>query len=72
MGRRRIDRLRGNGFPAAFGLRFTTPPYSEHQRDGHHLVASCGALHLHAGLREGARELARRNIDAVLSQASTR
>jgi glycolate oxidase iron-sulfur subunit len=28
----------------------------------------CGALHLHAGLREGARELARRNIDAVLSQ----
>jgi glycolate oxidase iron-sulfur subunit len=28
----------------------------------------CGALHLHAGLRDGARELARRNIDAVLSQ----
>ncbi|MGO9255683.1 MAG: (Fe-S)-binding protein [Bryobacteraceae bacterium] len=28
----------------------------------------CGALHLHAGLREGARELARRNIGAVLSQ----
>jgi glycolate oxidase iron-sulfur subunit len=28
----------------------------------------CGALHLHAGLREEARALARRNIDAVLSQ----
>jgi len=28
----------------------------------------CGALHLHAGLRDSARELARRNIDAVLSQ----
>jgi len=28
----------------------------------------CGALHLHSGLREEARELARRNIDAVLSQ----
>ena len=28
----------------------------------------CGALHLHAGLRDQARELARRNIDAVLSQ----
>jgi glycolate oxidase iron-sulfur subunit len=28
----------------------------------------CGALHLHAGLRRDARELARRNIDAVLSQ----
>jgi glycolate oxidase iron-sulfur subunit len=28
----------------------------------------CGALHLHSGLREGARQLARRNIDAVLSQ----
>jgi glycolate oxidase iron-sulfur subunit len=28
----------------------------------------CGALHLHAGLRDGARELARRNIDAMLSQ----
>lgn len=27
----------------------------------------CGALHLHAGLRLEARELARRNIDAVLS-----
>ena len=27
----------------------------------------CGALHLHAGLRQEARELARRNIDAVLS-----
>jgi len=26
----------------------------------------CGALHLHAGLREEARKLARRNIDAVL------
>jgi len=26
----------------------------------------CGALHVHAGLREQARELARRNIDAVL------
>lgn len=26
----------------------------------------CGALHLHAGLREEARRLARRNIDAVL------
>jgi glycolate oxidase iron-sulfur subunit len=26
----------------------------------------CGALHVHAGLREPARELARRNIDAVL------
>ena len=28
----------------------------------------CGALHLHAGLRRDARELARRNIDAVLSK----
>jgi glycolate oxidase iron-sulfur subunit len=27
----------------------------------------CGALHVHAGLRETARTLARRNIDAVLS-----
>ena len=27
----------------------------------------CGALHLHSGLREDARRLARRNIDAVLS-----
>ncbi|MGH9558756.1 MAG: (Fe-S)-binding protein [Bryobacteraceae bacterium] len=27
----------------------------------------CGALHVHAGLREQARSLARRNIDAVLS-----
>ena len=27
----------------------------------------CGALHLHAGLLEGARALARRNIDAMLS-----
>ncbi|HMD71590.1 MAG TPA: heterodisulfide reductase-related iron-sulfur binding cluster [Bryobacteraceae bacterium] len=26
----------------------------------------CGALHLHAGLREGARALARRNVDALL------
>src|SRR5437868_5675646 len=26
----------------------------------------CGALHVHAGIREKARELARRNIDAVL------
>ena len=26
----------------------------------------CGALHLHSGLREDARELARRNIDAIL------
>ena len=26
----------------------------------------CGALHLHSGLREDARRLARRNIDAVL------
>ena len=28
----------------------------------------CGALHLHSGRREEARELARHNIDAVLSQ----
>ena len=28
----------------------------------------CGALYLHAGLRRDARELARRNIDAVLNQ----
>jgi glycolate oxidase iron-sulfur subunit len=27
----------------------------------------CGALHVHAGLRENARELARRNIDALLA-----
>jgi glycolate oxidase iron-sulfur subunit len=27
----------------------------------------CGALHLHSGLREDARRMARRNIDAVLS-----
>ncbi len=27
----------------------------------------CGALHLHSGLREEARQLARRNIDAVLT-----
>jgi len=27
----------------------------------------CGALHLHSGLRDEARELARRNIDAVLN-----
>lgn len=27
----------------------------------------CGALHVHAGVREKARELARRNIDALLS-----
>lgn len=27
----------------------------------------CGALHVHAGIRDQARELARRNIDAVLS-----
>ena len=26
----------------------------------------CGALHLHSGLRDDARKLARRNIDAVL------
>ncbi len=29
----------------------------------------CGALHVHAGLREPARKLARRNIDAVLDGA---
>ena len=28
----------------------------------------CGALHVHAGLRDEARKLARRNIDAVLEQ----
>ena len=27
----------------------------------------CGALHVHAGLRDEARKLARRNIDAVLA-----
>ncbi len=27
----------------------------------------CGALHLHSGLREEARKLARRNIDAILA-----
>ena len=27
----------------------------------------CGALHLHAGMREEARKLARRNIDAILA-----
>ena len=27
----------------------------------------CGALHVHSGLREDARELARRNIDALES-----
>jgi glycolate dehydrogenase iron-sulfur subunit len=30
----------------------------------------CGALHVHAGIRDQARILARRNIDAVLGQAS--
>lgn len=30
----------------------------------------CGALHLHAGLKQDARELARRNIDAFLPLAS--
>ena len=29
----------------------------------------CGALHVHAGVKEEARKLARRNIDAVLSDA---
>ncbi len=43
------------------------------QRNGCEVVipegqGCCGALHLHAGLRDDARELARRNIDAVLSQ----
>ncbi len=28
----------------------------------------CGALHLQAGLRDGARELARRNVDAMLGE----
>ena len=32
----------------------------------------CGALHVHAGLREQARELARRNIDALLDGTTTR
>lgn len=31
-----------------------------------HNQTCCGALHLHSGLREDARKLARRNIDAVL------
>ena len=30
-------------------------------------LGCCGALHLHAGLREEARKLARRNIDSVLA-----
>ena len=30
----------------------------------------CGALHVHAGIRDEARRLARRNIDAVLSDPS--
>ncbi len=30
----------------------------------------CGALHVHSGLRETARELARRNIDAILDLGS--
>ena len=42
------------------------------QRNGCEVVVPkgqgcCGALHLHAGLREEARKLARRNIDAVWS-----
>ena len=41
------------------------------QRNGCEVVipdgqGCCGALHLHAGLRDEARKLARRNIDAVL------
>ena len=41
------------------------------QRNGCEVVVPenqtcCGALHLHSGLREDARKLARRNIDAVL------
>src|SRR5579863_9677257 len=31
----------------------------------------CGALHVHAGIRDQARQLARRNIDAVLSVRNT-
>ena len=30
------------------------------------IIERCGALHVHAGIREKARELARRNIDALL------
>jgi len=42
------------------------------QRNGCEVVVPagqgcCGALHLHSGLREDARNLARRNIDAVLA-----
>jgi glycolate oxidase iron-sulfur subunit len=42
------------------------------QRNGCEVVVPegqgcCGALHLHSGMREEARKLARRNIDAVLS-----
>jgi glycolate dehydrogenase iron-sulfur subunit len=38
------------------GCEVTVPPHQ----------ACCGALHVHAGLRDGARALARRNIDALL------
>lgn len=41
------------------GCEVTIPPHQ----------TCCGALHVHAGLREGARKLARRNIDALLSGA---
>ena len=39
------------------GIEVHIPPYQ----------GCCGALHLHAGMLDGARALARRNIDAMLS-----